>query len=139
MTTPPRGVSSAPATESHRTSAPGRRSTALNASRATSQPAASRLAFLLGGLATAGTMVLAGCSNDPSPAARPIGATPSLTPSAGQRVVSQSLVAKPTTLDLGGVTVDTWAYGDTAPGPLLRAKAGDMRSEGHTSELQALM
>lgn len=98
----------------------------MNASRAISQPAASRRAFLLGGLATAGTMVLAGCSNDPSPAARPIGATPSLTPSAGQRVVSQSLVAKPTTLDLGGVTVDTWAYGDTAPGPLLRAKAGDM-------------
>src|SRR3546814_15673588 len=85
MTTPPRGVSSATATESHRTSAPGRSSTDLNASRAISQPAASRRAFLLGGLATAGTMVLAGCSNDPSPAARPIGATHSLTPSAGQR------------------------------------------------------
>lgn len=30
------------------------------------------------------------------------------------------------TLDLGGPTVITWAYGDSAPGPLLRARAGDL-------------
>jgi FtsP/CotA-like multicopper oxidase with cupredoxin domain len=30
------------------------------------------------------------------------------------------------TLDLGGRAVRTWAYGDTAPGPLLRATAGDV-------------
>jgi FtsP/CotA-like multicopper oxidase with cupredoxin domain len=30
------------------------------------------------------------------------------------------------TLDLGGRTVSTWAYGDTAPGPLLRVDAGDV-------------
>ncbi|MFZ2503510.1 MAG: multicopper oxidase family protein [Nocardioides sp.] len=36
------------------------------------------------------------------------------------------MTAKATTLDLGGVTVDTWAFGDSAPGPLIRATAGDM-------------
>jgi FtsP/CotA-like multicopper oxidase with cupredoxin domain len=30
------------------------------------------------------------------------------------------------TLDLGGRTMRTWAYGDTAPGPPLRATAGDV-------------
>ncbi|MCY7402504.1 MAG: multicopper oxidase family protein [Nocardioides sp.] len=30
------------------------------------------------------------------------------------------------TIDLGGPTVQTWAYGDTVPGPLLRATAGDL-------------
>jgi FtsP/CotA-like multicopper oxidase with cupredoxin domain len=29
-------------------------------------------------------------------------------------------------LDLGGPTVTTWAYDDTAPGPLLRVRAGDV-------------
>lgn len=90
------------------------------------QPVASRRTLLLGGLAAAGTMALSACSKEPNSAARTIRAAPSLPPSAGQRVVAKSLVAKPTTLDLGGVTVDTWAYGDTAPGPLLRATAGDM-------------
>lgn len=41
-------------------------------------------------------------------------------------MVEHTLRAKPATLDLGGTTVDTWAFGDTAPGPLIRATAGDM-------------
>lgn len=89
--------------------------------------ATSRRTLLLGGLATVGTLTLAACSKDPtSPAGKTIGPAPTLTPTAGQNVVTKSLIAKPTTLDLGGLTVDTWAYGDTAPGPLLRANAGDM-------------
>ena len=46
--------------------------------------------------------------------------------SAGQRTVTATLNPRPVTLDLGGPIVNTWAYGDTAPGPLLRAKAGDL-------------
>jgi len=46
--------------------------------------------------------------------------------SAGQRVVTAKLAPRPTTVDLGGLVVNTWAYGDTVPGPLLRARAGDL-------------
>ena len=45
---------------------------------------------------------------------------------AGQRVASAGLSARVATVDLGGVTVDTWAYGESVPGPLLRATAGDL-------------
>jgi FtsP/CotA-like multicopper oxidase with cupredoxin domain len=44
----------------------------------------------------------------------------------GGRLVSARLTPRPVTLDLGGRTVRTWAYGDTGPGPLLRATAGDV-------------
>ncbi|NNM47839.1 multicopper oxidase family protein [Knoellia koreensis] len=44
---------------------------------------------------------------------------------AGQRTVTARLAARPATLDLGGPTVQTWAYGGAVPGPLLRATAGD--------------
>ena len=43
----------------------------------------------------------------------------------GQRTVTALLSAAPATLDLGGPRVRTWAYGDSVPGPLLRATAGD--------------
>ncbi len=35
------------------------------------------------------------------------------------------LTAKPTTIDLGGRTARTWAYGDTVPGPQLRVAVGE--------------
>lgn len=55
-----------------------------------------------------------------------IGPVPSASPSPGQRLVTASLTPRPTTLDLGGgLTVDTWAYGDVAPGKEIRATAGD--------------
>lgn len=44
---------------------------------------------------------------------------------AGQRTVTARLAPRPATLDLGGPTVRSWAYGDSVPGPLLRATAGD--------------
>jgi FtsP/CotA-like multicopper oxidase with cupredoxin domain len=44
----------------------------------------------------------------------------------GRRVVSARLTPRPVTVDLGGRTVDTWAYGEQVPGPLLRARAGDL-------------
>lgn len=45
---------------------------------------------------------------------------------AGQRMVTARLAPRVSTVDLGGVAVDTWAYGDSVPGPLLRATAGDL-------------
>ena len=44
----------------------------------------------------------------------------------GRRVVSARLTPRPVTVDLGGRTVETWAYGEQVPGPLLRARAGDL-------------
>lgn len=41
-------------------------------------------------------------------------------------MVTAILNPRPVTLDLGGVTVETWGYAETAPGPLIRAKAGDL-------------
>ena len=43
-----------------------------------------------------------------------------------RRTVTAHLTPRPATVDLGGRGVDTWAYGDQLPGPLLRATAGDM-------------
>ena len=44
----------------------------------------------------------------------------------GRRIVSAGLTPQSTTLDLGGRTVPTWAYGDALPGPRIRATAGDL-------------
>ncbi len=40
-------------------------------------------------------------------------------------VSSYTLDARRTQIDLGGPVVSTWAYGDTVPGPLIRANPGD--------------
>ncbi|WP_454852339.1 multicopper oxidase family protein [Promicromonospora soli] len=45
---------------------------------------------------------------------------------AGRSTVTARLTPRPVTVDLGGRTVETWAYGDDLPGPLLRATAGDL-------------
>ncbi|MFD2027307.1 multicopper oxidase family protein [Promicromonospora aerolata] len=45
---------------------------------------------------------------------------------AGRSTVTARLTPRPVTVDLGGRTVRTWAYGDELPGPLLRATAGDL-------------
>ena len=86
----------------------------------------SRRGLLLGGLAVGGGGLLAACSGRgvdspfvPSPAAP-------LTPSQGQGVVEHLLTPRPVTLDLGGVSVDTWAYGESLPGATIRATAGDL-------------
>ncbi len=44
----------------------------------------------------------------------------------GQRTVSARLSPQVATIDLGGPRVQTWAYGQSLPGPLLRATAGDL-------------
>ena len=45
---------------------------------------------------------------------------------ANQNVVNARLVAQPIAVNLGGLVVHTWGYGDSLPGPLLRANAGDL-------------
>lgn len=44
----------------------------------------------------------------------------------GQRTVAASLSLRASTVDLGGLSVRTWTYGETVPGPLLRVTAGDL-------------
>ncbi|KYH45574.1 multicopper oxidase family protein [Branchiibius sp. NY16-3462-2] len=91
--------------------------------------ALTRRNLLLGGLGVAATATLTACTGARGTTGTPtrtIGAPAPVTPSAGQRVVEKALTAKPVTLDLGGRSVSTWAYGETVPGPLARAKAGDL-------------
>lgn len=45
---------------------------------------------------------------------------------AGRNLVTGRLTPAPVTVNLGGREVQTWAYGDAVPGPLLRATAGDL-------------
>jgi FtsP/CotA-like multicopper oxidase with cupredoxin domain len=49
-----------------------------------------------------------------------------VTAAPGQLVVEATLTARAASLDLGGPTVSTWAYGDAAPGPAIRASAGEL-------------
>ncbi|MHB0929300.1 MAG: multicopper oxidase family protein [Candidatus Nanopelagicales bacterium] len=48
-----------------------------------------------------------------------------------------SLVAAPTKVDLGGTVVETWAYGNRVPGPVLRATAGDRIKVAFHNQLPA--
>ena len=45
---------------------------------------------------------------------------------ANQKIVSVALEARPGAVDLSGVTVNTWSYGDAVPGPQIRLRAGDL-------------
>lgn len=89
---------------------------------------ATRRTVLAGSVAAAGSLVLAACSPHAS-SSGPSTAFPTpsaLTPSPGQNVISKTITASAFTADLGGVTVNTWGYGQSLPGPELRAKAGDL-------------
>ena len=86
----------------------------------------SRRTMFAGGFGVA-ALTLAACGDRATPTeAGAFASPPSLTPKAGQNVVTQTLTAAPTTLDLGGKAVSTWAYGESLPGPLIRATAGDL-------------
>lgn len=84
---------------------------------------------LLSGLVGAGTLsVLTACSGgsdtastaDSLPPAAPVPST-----STTGRTRSFQLRARPAQVDLGGRVVNTWTYGTTLPGKVLRATAGD--------------
>ena len=44
----------------------------------------------------------------------------------GSRVVEMALTAAPATVEVGGRTVDTWAFNGAVPAPTIRATAGDV-------------
>lgn len=89
----------------------------------------SRRRFLAGSLAA--SAVLASCdrSRPDVPNTRPdltsaIDRTEAARPHSG-RTVTAELVPQRVTVDLGGIDVDTLAYGDAIPGRLIRANIGD--------------
>jgi len=87
----------------------------------------SRRTLLFGGLAVAGGGFLSACAGKSGDVAGLVLPPQThLSPSPGQRVVTNTLTARSTTLDLGGPQVATWAYSDSLPGPVVRATAGDL-------------
>jgi len=88
----------------------------------------SRRNILFGAFGLAGLAAVSACGGTTAvPAtAEPVRRAEALRRSSGQRVVTAKLTPRPTTVDLGGPVVNTWAYGDSVPGPLLRARAGDL-------------
>ena len=88
-----------------------------------------RRGFIAAGIA--GGLTLAGCGQSKPPApgaaaqmAAAIAAAEAARPHSG-RTVTASLTPQPTQIDLGGPIVRTLAFGNTIPGPLIRAKIGD--------------
>ena len=86
----------------------------------------SRRTLLTGFLgAGIGLPLLSACA----PATTPVGAGAISAAEAARattgRIRSYRLRARRAQIDLGGRVVDTWTYGDTLPGPTLRATAGD--------------
>lgn len=95
----------------------------------------SRRSFLLGASAAAGAMALGGLTGcaRPGVAGDPVGPSAEVVRrleaqrrTAGQTVVAAQVTARPVQVELGGAVVSTWGYGDSLPGPLLRAGAGDL-------------
>ena len=87
-----------------------------------------RRGFIAAGIA--GGFALAACSQSNGQAsssakmAAAIAAAEAARPHSG-RTVTASLTAQQTDIDLGGITARTLAYGNTIPGPLIRANIGD--------------
>lgn len=88
-----------------------------------------RRGFIAAGIA--GGFALAGCSQSttntmgsPNQMAAAIAAAEAARPHSGHTVTA-SVTAQPAQIDLGGLIVRTLAYGDTIPGPLIRAGIGD--------------
>lgn len=103
-------------------------------------PALTRRQLLLSAAGVAGVAALGGCGSSSSPVAAnstAVRRAEAARRASGARVVSTRLTAQPTTLDLGGPMVRTWAYGETVPGPLLRASAGEVLRVDVANELPA--
>ena len=105
-----------------------------------------RRAVLLGSLGAVAASGLTACvGNEPAPrASRLIGPgwvevrnAERLRRAAGQRIVAERITARPATVDLGSRTAQTWAYGETLPGPLLRTTSGDLLRVEVTNQLPA--
>jgi len=84
--------------------------------------------ILLGAFGLAGLAAVNACGGTTAvpPTAESVRHAEALRRRPGQRVVTARLTPRPVTVDLGGPVVTTWAYGDSVPPPLLRARAGDL-------------
>lgn len=92
-----------------------------------------RRTFLAGSVGAGGLVAVAGvtgCSTTQSAnsLAQAIRRTEVERRPRNQRRVTARLTPRPITVNLGGSVVQTWGYGDSVPGPLLRARAGDLLS-----------
>ena len=84
-----------------------------------------RRAFIGAGMFGGFALAACGRSEAPtSPMSNAIAAVEAARPHSG-RTVTASLTPQRAKVDIGGRLVDTLAYGDTIPGPLLRASVGD--------------
>ena len=86
--------------------------------------------------AAVGGLAVAGCGRGEDSSARgnAVAAAEAQRPHTG-RTVTASLRPQPATIDLGGPLAATQAYGNTVPGPLLRATVGDDLSATLTNGL----
>lgn len=78
-------------------------------------PVLSRRRLLGAGAGVVVAGALGGCQDFTDPAGR----------HGDVRMVSAELIARPARVELGGPVVNTWAYGDTVPGPVVRARVGE--------------
>ncbi|MCX5044062.1 multicopper oxidase family protein [Aldersonia sp. NBC_00410] len=89
-----------------------------------------RRAFLTAAAAGLGGVALAACTRSPSPRAptpvngNAVSVAEAARPHTG-RTVDVAVSPQATDVDLGGVQVRTLAYGNTIPGPVIRANVGD--------------
>ncbi|MDH4076460.1 MAG: multicopper oxidase family protein [Acidimicrobiia bacterium] len=91
-----------------------------------------RRRFLASSASAVAGAFLAGCSSSPQTTPRVISPTDRAITDAeatrrrpGSSLTTVDLVAGPATVDLAGRVVDTVAYNQQVPGPLIRARAGD--------------
>lgn len=91
-------------------------------------PELTRRHLLRGAAGLTGALTLSACSRAAtvSPTAKAVAAAEAARKTPGRRVVTARLSPRPVIVDLGGREVRTWAYGESVPGPLLRATAGDV-------------
>jgi FtsP/CotA-like multicopper oxidase with cupredoxin domain len=104
-------------------------------------PNYSRRRFLALAGAGSAAVALAGCSTgdkkaSPVPADGPeVMAAEEARKRAGGAVRDLAIVAAPLTVDLGGLTANTWAYGSEVPGKEIRIKAGEVIRARFTNQL----
>lgn len=115
-------------------------------------------AGLAGGLAAAGAGVLAACDTTSVPPDPAYGGTPAAGPGSAAggslilpgsplvaaaeqarfttgRVRSHAISLVPGMVDLGGLTVTTWSYDGTVPGPVIRVNKGDVIQATFTNKI----